>query len=260
MSARRRYHRKLVATTWQPANQVALPAPEEVHVWRFRLKAEPATLQQNFQLLANDEQARAGKFHYVEDRDNYILARGTLRRLLAAYQGLPPASLAFRYSQYGKPSLVPASDLCFNLSHAGGYALIAVTTKASIGVDLELVDDSIEIERLTARFFSPAEAREVMRFPTPARAAAFFRTWTRKEAFLKAHGDGLNLPLDQFSITVAPDHPLKIEALDWAPGTEGNWSLDSFMVQTHLPGAIVVAGPIQEVAFFDLPVIGSLLS
>ncbi len=255
MSAGHRYHRDVTATGWQAVAGVAPLAPGEVHVWRVRLEDQRPALQAYWPLLAADEQSRAGKFHYSRDQERYLITRGCLRRLLAAYLQQPPAALAFRYTDYGKPFLTPASDLSFNVSHAGGYALFAFTPQAPIGVDLELTDDTIAIERLTSRFFSPTEAQQVLALPAPERAGAFFRTWTRKEAFLKAHGQGLSLPLDQFSVPVALTSPLKISAIDWAAGNESRWSLASFTVQPGLPAAVVVEGPIRQIRYFDYPLV-----
>ncbi|MEM9929908.1 MAG: 4'-phosphopantetheinyl transferase superfamily protein, partial [Bacteroidota bacterium] len=219
MPARSHYHQKLGATDWMPRQQVVLPQPEEVHLWRIRLQAPPEQLQVDREMLAADEQARADKFHYLHDRNEFIIARATLRRLLGNYLDMPPASLVFQYSEYGKPELALDSQLQFNLSHAGSFALIGFTSDRAIGVDLEPVDNLIELARLTSRFFSPAEAQQVLQLPVAEQPPAFFRTWTRKEAFIKAHGQGLRLPLDQFAVTVALDAPLKIEQIDWAPET-----------------------------------------
>ncbi len=251
MSSGRRYHHNLAATNWQPAAPEIAPLPGEVHVWRIRLETGEDTLRHNARLLAPDEQQRAAKFHFQQDRDHFVLARGALRQLLGAYLAQPAAGLVFRYHQYGKPALADNNPLSFNLSHAGGYALVAVTHQAAVGVDLELTDENIEIARLAARFFSSTEAHQVLRLPTAARPAAFFRTWTRKEAFLKAHGQGLSLPLDQFAVTVDLRAPLQLEEIAWAPGTEGDWSLASFMALEGLPGALVLEGRLEVVRYCD---------
>jgi 4'-phosphopantetheinyl transferase len=118
-------------------------------------------------------------------------------------------------------------------------------------VDLEKTDESIEVGRLTSRFFSPNEAATVLALSADDQPAAFFRTWTRKEAFIKAHGEGLSLPLDQFSVTVALEDAVEIRRIDWAPETVTDWSLASFMVRELLPGAIVLRGEFRECFFFD---------
>lgn len=203
-------------------------------------------------MLSSDELARAERFHYPKDRSAFVIARASLRWLLGNYLGCPPESLSFKYGTYGKPFLTGSErgKLNFNLSHAGGYALVGFTPGQPIGVDLEAEDPSIEIERLTERFFSPAESRQVLALPTADRVAAFFRTWTRKEAFLKAHGAGLNLPLSQFSVTVDLKEPVRVEQIGWAPEEAKNWAMASFMVREGLPGAIVVGGRLDALCFY----------
>ncbi len=205
-------------------------------------------------MLSADELARAERFHYAKDRSEFIIARATLRWLLGKYLGRAPESLSFDYGTYGKPSLsaTERDKLNFNLSHAGGYALVGITSGQTIGVDLEAENPGIEIERLTERFFSPAESRQVLALPVTDRVPAFFRTWTRKEAFLKAHGAGLNLPLEQFSVTVDLKEPVRVEQIGWAPEEARKWALASFMVAEGLPGAVVVAGQLDALCFYDL--------
>lgn len=205
-------------------------------------------------LLSPDEHRRAERFHYPKDRSAFINARASLRRLLGSYLHRPPEAISFDYGAYGKPSLpeTEQTGLNFNLSHAGGYALIGFTTGQPIGVDLEAEDPSIEIERLTERFFSPEESRQVLALPAADRVPAFFRTWTRKEAFLKANGAGLSLPLEEFGVTVNLRKPVRIERIKWAPQEVNNWVLSSFMVTEGLPGAVVVGGRLEGLCFYDL--------
>jgi 4'-phosphopantetheinyl transferase len=202
-------------------------------------------------LLSPEEKQRAAKFHYPEDRDHFINARGILRSLLGRYLNLPAGEINFSYAAYGKPDLATEGPLRFNISHAGGHGLFGFTSGAPIGVDLEKTDLSIEVERLASRFFSPTETTAVLALPPADQIAAFFRTWTRKEAFIKAHGEGFSLPLDQFTVTVALEEEVRIQRIGWAPETTGDWSLASFMVRRGLPGAVVLGEKLKEVCFFD---------
>jgi 4'-phosphopantetheinyl transferase len=202
-------------------------------------------------LLSPDEKQRAAKFHYPKDRDHFINARGILRSLLGRYLSLPAGEIAFTYSAYGKPDLATETSLNFNVSHAGGYGLFGFTSGAPLGVDLEKTDKSIEVGRLASRFFSPTEAATVLALPAGDQVAAFFRTWTRKEAFIKAHGEGLSLPLDQFSVTVDLEKVVCLKQINWAPETVEDWSMASFMVMEDLPGGLAVFGRITKLTFLD---------
>lgn len=208
-------------------------------------------------LFDKDELARAERFAYEKDRCTYIHTRGTLRKLLGQYLQMKPESFSFEYSAYGKPFL-PSNGkpdmVSFNVSHSGGYALLAFTHQAAIGVDLEAKDHYADTEVLAQHYFSPSERDQLLNLLIDEQVSAFYRTWTRKEAFLKAHGEGLGLPLDGFSVTVAPDEPTKLERIDWAPGTEEDWSLISFTVARDLPGAVVVEGKVRLIRYVDLKV------
>jgi len=208
-------------------------------------------------LLPEDETERAAHFHFARDHDRYVIARANLRRLSGRYLGLPGKEVRFQYGEYGKPGFhsVHASRLTFNLSHAGDYALYGFTSGMAIGVDLEAEDHDIEVERLVHRFFSEREARAVLALPVEQRHAAFFRTWTRKEAFIKAHGQGLGLPLERFSVTVDLASPVRLEAVDWAPGQVNDWSMTSFEVAEGVPAAGVISslkGSSLKVSFLDV--------
>lgn len=245
-------HRALTQTPWAIAGSFpSLPQAGQVHLWRSPLSLEVVQTQQHYGLLSPDEKQRAAKFHYPEDRDHFINARGVLRRLLGQYLGISPAEVTFTYTKFGKPDLAIETQLKFNISHAGGYGLFGFTSGAPLGVDLEETDDSIEVQRLASRFFSPPEAAAVLALSPNDRPAAFFRTWTRKEAFIKAHGEGLSLPLHQFVVTVSLDAPVQFKQIDWAPEMVAEWSLTSFMVREELPGAVALGGKLQECCFFD---------
>ncbi|WP_020568326.1 4'-phosphopantetheinyl transferase family protein [Neolewinella persica] len=245
-------HRTLSQTPWAvPAFFPTLPQTGEIHLWRANLSLDPIQTSHHYALLSPDEKQRAARFHYPEDRNHFINARGILRSLLGRYLDLPPTAISFTYSAYGKPDLAAEAPLSFNVSHAGGYGLLGFTSGPPLGVDLEKADESIEIERLASRFFSPTEAAAVLALPPTDQVAAFFRTWTRKEAFIKAHGEGLSLPLDQFAVTVDLDQDVGIQRVDWAPEAVDDWSLGSFMVREGLPGAVVLRGRYGEVFFFD---------
>jgi len=227
---------------WQrPPAELWLPR-DEVHVWRVILD-QPQRLGEFEALLAPDERRRAARLRLKEDRDRFVIARGLLRRLVGNYLNLNPADLAFRYSAHGKPSLdIPLSgDLRFNLSHSHGLALLAFARGRDLGIDLEFVRRDVAAEQIAERFFSPAEAASLRALPADEKVEAFFNCWTRKEAFVKARGEGLSLPLDQFDVSLAPGEPAALLSRQTAVDISG-WSLLDLLPGDKYKAALVVEG------------------
>jgi 4'-phosphopantetheinyl transferase len=185
-----------------------------IDIWRINLRELPDRLT----LLSPDEQARAQRFRYATDRSDFIAARATLRRLLGSYLKRAPEQLEFGYGPQGKPTI---AGLEFNLSHAAGWALVAVSADRAVGVDLEAIRPVADLAGLTARFFNSAEHAAIEQLPLDQREAAFFRYWTCKEAYLKATGTGLG-KIQTVEIQFDPAAQL-VNLLDWdllelAPG------------------------------------------
>ncbi len=183
---------------------LALP-DDEVQLWRVDLEAVGINESRWLKLLSTDESARAFRFHFARDRYSFAASRAILRMILAGYLATDPSALSFSYSNKGKPSLGPAcagSDLQFNISHSGGIALFAFTRQRKIGVDVEKVRRDFEVEALAHRYFSACEQTQLAALSADERVDAFFRCWTRKEAYIKATGDGLSLPLSQFDVSL----------------------------------------------------------
>jgi 4'-phosphopantetheinyl transferase len=186
---------------------LALPE-DEVHLWRVDLEGIRADESRWQKALSSDESARAARFHFPGDRQHFVASRALLRMVLAGYLATDPGSLSFSYSKKEKPALGPAhatSDITFNVSHSGGIALFAFTRRREIGVDVEQVRLDFDVEAIARRFFSAHEQRQLAGLPNEKRFEAFFRCWTRKEAYIKATGEGLSLPLHQFDVSVAAD-------------------------------------------------------
>jgi len=195
-------------------NRIVVPDPE-IEVWLARLDLGIDQIAQCRELLSNDEQLRAGRFHFERDRRRSIVARGVLRMLLGGHLDIAPAAVVFGYTQYGKPFVInQASQIHFNVSHSGERALIALSVSRELGVDIEDVNREIDYGDLAARFFAPRECTALMRIAEPDRKRAFFACWTRKEAVVKAIGSGLSLPLDRFEVTIDPDAAPRV--LDFA--------------------------------------------
>jgi 4'-phosphopantetheinyl transferase len=181
---------------------------EEVHVWHAHLDdTSSADIVRLAQVLSQDEKERASRFRFEKNRNEYIFSRATLRILLASYLRAPASDLCFAYSSYGKPYLVApesARALAFNLAHTDRMLVLAFGWERKIGVDIENIRKNLEVEEIAERFFSPAERSALRDVPPEDRHAAFFRCWTRKEAYIKARGEGLSHPLHEFDVSVIP--------------------------------------------------------
>jgi 4'-phosphopantetheinyl transferase len=165
-----------------------------------------------------------------------------LRSILAHYLDCQPAQVRFVYAAHGKPMLAGATDLRFNLTHSHGLALLAVTRGREIGVDVEHIRDDIDREPLAERFFSPVEVAALRSLAVELRREAFYRCWTRKEAFIKAVGKGLALPLDRFDVTLGPDEPAALLATHYDPSEAMRWSMHNLTPGKGFAGALTVEG------------------
>lgn len=222
-----------------------------VHVWLVAAEQMAPSVGRLATLLAADERHRAARFHFARDRQRYIVAHGLLRVLLGSYLGYPPERLEFVSGPHGKPALAGAagaSPLRFNLSHAHGRVLYAVTSQREVGVDIEEQRELPDAEQIAERFFSVRE-REVWRaVPAHEKSAAFFACWTRKEAYLKAIGMGLAMPLDAFAVSLAPGEPARLVEVKGGPYEPARWSLRDLPPIPGYAAALAVEGHGWELA------------
>jgi 4'-phosphopantetheinyl transferase len=165
-------------------------------------------------ILSADERARADRFHFDRDRRSFINCRATLRRKLACYMNMDPAAISFRYNEYGKPLV---DGVHFNVSHAGGIAMIAVSRTREVGIDVERIKPSIAHEQIPERFFAPREVAALRALPESQQVEAFFGYWTRKEAYMKARGLGFALESTSFDSAELPGE-WALEAISAPPG------------------------------------------
>ncbi len=215
--------------------------PGVVHLWRRRLDASAEELSAYYPLLSSEEQERALRFRVERRRTEFVLTRGTLRTLLAQYLGITPQEVQFRYEVRGKPALEGESGLCFNVSHTDGLALMAFVMRRTIGIDVENLVRGVDAQRLAERFFSERE-RQVLR---PLRGdelqAAFFRCWTRKEAYIKAKGDGLSLALHEFDVSIVEQDRDALLATRPDPTEAARWTVCDVPMGTGYVAAVAVA-------------------
>lgn len=218
---------------------------DEVHVWHSNLDLPTLHLDALLQTLAPDERTRAGRFHFLEDRQHFIAARGILRAILSRYLGVEPARLRFCYGEYGKPNLAEefsGAGLRFNISHSNGLALFAVTQNREIGIDVEWVRSDIEADNIASRFFSTLEVATLRSLPAHIQQVAFFNCWTRKEAYIKARGEGLSMPLDKFDVTLAPGEPAALLRTRGEPMEADRWSLRELFLGEGYAAAVAAQG------------------
>ena len=177
--------------------------PQEVHIWfRSTESATAATVEAARATLSADERLRADRFHFPEDCRDYTLAHDLLRRCLSAYRAVEPAAWDFRTDAAGKPFLRTDPTLSFNLSHTRQLVACAIANGMPVGVDAERSDRIVDAGAIAGRYFSPFEAASLARCRDDAHGQRFLELWTLKEAFAKAVGAGLTLPLDSMSFAL----------------------------------------------------------
>jgi 4'-phosphopantetheinyl transferase len=230
---------------WRPPPAERALSSAEVHVWRASLDQAAPCVERLQRTLSADELHRAARFHFPRDRRRFIVARGVLRDILGRYLGVHPSALGFRYSAYGKPALADVADeeaLRFNVSHSHEMALFAVTCGREVGVDIEYLRREIACEEIAEHFFSVRERGSLRALPAEVKHQAFFNCWTRKEAYIKAHGEGLSLPLDQFDVSLAPGEPAALLATRSDPREALRWSLRVLTPGPDYVAAVAVEG------------------
>jgi 4'-phosphopantetheinyl transferase len=175
----------------------------DIDVWQISLASEPARVACCSALLEEGERDRAARFHFSQDRERFMIARGSLRQILGHYLNVAPETVRFRYGPNGKPELETSGQLHFNLSHSHEVGLLAVVLGQPVGVDIEkILPERVDDTGIADRFFTAAEADRVRSAATDRRADVFYRIWTRKEAFLKGCGVGLSRDLNQFEVSL----------------------------------------------------------
>lgn len=238
-----------VRSPWnQPPAALGLTAGE-VHVWRADLPVHRTRLAALGRLLSDDEQARAARFRFARDRDRYVLARSLLRAILGRYLAIPPEQIRFAYGANGKPAIASPEDagLRFNVSHSHDLALYAVCRALEVGVDVERIRLDIDCEQLARDIFSPNEVDVLLSLPASSRVAAFFRGWTLKEAYLKAHGGGLSLPLEGFDVALTPGTPAALLATRPDATEAAGWTLATLDPGPGYAAALAVEAPLAAI-------------
>ena len=236
-------------------------ADREVHLWAVRFDASEQHFEQCRQWLDAGERERAARFHFERHARVFTLGRASLRALIGAYLGRRPESIRFRYGAKGKPSLdEPGSEgFLFNFSNSGPFGLYGFTWGCELGVDVEELRPVPEIEAIAARFFARDEVSDLMSLPEAERPRAFHSCWTRKEAYIKAVGDGLSVPLDSFRVTLLPGDPPRMTQLNGSEQAARGWTLQDVSPTPEHAGALAYPDRPRPLVVNSLVTVSELL-
>jgi 4'-phosphopantetheinyl transferase len=215
----------------------------ELHVWQISLAGDDASVHVGFETLSNAERERAMRFAFPHLRRRWVIAHVALRQILASYLACPPWRVQFRSQKHGKPYLHLArgsQPLHFNLTHSEDLALVGVTRIAPLGIDVEHIRPVPDALELAAQFFCREELRDLQACAPRELPVAFFRCWTRKEAFLKAQGKGLSIPLNHVCVSFMTGAPARFLWIQGEPSAVSNWQLHNLSLQEGYVGALAM--------------------
>lgn len=213
-----------------------------LHIWRFCLNHASSQIPELAQLLSPKEQQRAKRFHFPKDSFRFTACRGMLRKILSIYLDIEPKQIQFSYEERGKPYL-EGEQLHFNLSHSGSLAIYAITKNLPVGIDVEKIKVNKPVEEIAQRFFSKREQEIIKQLPITEKKLAFYRAWTRKEAYLKATGEGLGGGLEKVEVSLLPEEPAQLINLD-------GWFLEDIQLEGDYFGAVAVDGEVKKINYF----------
>lgn len=214
-----------------------------IDLYSVSLDAPGSQLDICWRMLDRGEKERANRFRFPQLKKRWLVSRAGLKDILAQYCSLTPENVRFEHEQYGKPLLADRTgepNLHFNLSHSHNLALVGVTRVAPIGVDLEYLRPVSDWRNVAKRFFSPNEYRQFMRVPANQRERAFYCCWTRKEAVIKATGEGLSARLDSFDVSFAPGEPTEVIKSHLPGPAASRWQLTHLNVADGFVGAVAL--------------------
>ncbi len=231
--------------------------PGEVHLWWMDLRVCGPHAELLESWLDARERERVVRLHSGLHRRRFVAAHGQMRAVLSIYLGVTPAAVCFGSLAYGKPVLLqaqaatgPAHDIEFNLSHSEEQGLLAITRGSVIGADIEVQHELRDLEELASSHFTGGELQDLHSLPEPCRHDAFFAAWTRKEAYVKALGAGLSVPLDGFEVSLKPDEPAQLRSIQGSPQAAAAWTLWAARPAPTSWAAVAVRHPSARVSSF----------
>lgn len=225
-------------------------ATRDIDVWAVQLTARDVVVESCFAILSPDERVRADRYRFDGYRRSFVLSRGILRALLGCYLSVPANTIRFSYTKWGKPCLFGSnSDIQFNVSHSTNTALYAMTRQCILGVDIERVRPLQDMYRIAERFFCPEEIEDLRALPPAERETAFFNCWSRKEAYVKAIGEGLLMPLNRFRVTLTPGDPVQFVHLCGDREAAEEWTVQNISVVPGYAAAIAYHDEFRPLRF-----------
>jgi 4'-phosphopantetheinyl transferase len=216
----------------------------QVHVWHALLDISSSEVAGLEQTLSPDELSRVARFRHTTDRQRFVICRGVLREILSRHTGIAPGELEFCYGPHGKPRLRSVKEphpLRFSVSHSQGVAVFAIARDREVGIDIEHLQTDFAWEEIAASFFSVDEVTALHSLPVQDKYEAFLTAWTCKEAYAKARGDGLSLPLEQLEFSRLPDKAWSFH-VSRHPQEPSRWMLKTFTPLVGYAGALAVEG------------------
>ncbi|MHB8383168.1 MAG: 4'-phosphopantetheinyl transferase family protein [Candidatus Binataceae bacterium] len=220
-----------------------------IHVWRASLIISDDAMDPFETLLSKDERERAARFHFVRDRRRFTVARAILRLIIGTYLRMRPATVRFSYGPNGKPRIEDAcggESLSFNLAHTGETVLYAFCRNHELGVDVEQIDRRVEFRQIARQFFAPEEIKSIEMLPRDQQGRRFFEIWTRKEAYLKALGAGLSIPLNEFEVV-----SVERESHTADPKQRRDWTIQQFEPRIGYMGALATRSDQSQISWWD---------
>jgi 4'-phosphopantetheinyl transferase len=217
----------------------------ELQIWCIKLRCDTDLVSSAHSLLVDDERCRAERFLSPQPKDDFVVSRACLRLLLSGFGVGAPTGLRFTYGPQGKPFLEGDAGraVTFNISHSDGVLACAFARGRDVGIDIEFQRPLPDYETIARRFFAPAEHADLMSVGEAERTAAFFDCWVRKEAFVKALGSGLSVPLDSFRVSLIPGHTPALLNVRDTPDEARAWTIHEFLPATNFSGAVAVRDP-----------------
>jgi 4'-phosphopantetheinyl transferase len=230
----------------------------EAHIWRATLDREESEIESFRKTLSKDEQDKAASFHFQRDKGRFIVSRGILRKILARYINKEPSEIVFSYGAFGKPALpeeLGVATIHFNLTHSHGLALYAIFKNQQIGIDVELIRSDFGWESIARRYFSEMEYAALLKLPAHLREERFFSYWTCKEAYVKATGQGLSLPINEIEISLTNSNSAERLCLRGESKQSSHWSLVKLTPATGYVGFLAIERSHAEVKCWNWPIL-----
>jgi 4'-phosphopantetheinyl transferase len=225
---------------WLKPTDDAFMLNKNAHIWLIRYDRAEGLLKESENILSDEEKQRARRFHFKIDRERFSITRSLLKKILGKIISIPAQEIQFNFNKHGKPVLTePFQKIQFNVSHSGNLGMIAISD-TPIGVDVEQFRKEMTTADIAKRFFSKVEVEEFLKLNEDEKLQGFFNCWTRKEAFIKAIGKGLSLPLNTFDVTLRPTEPARLLAVRYKNEVANDWTLTNIKVENGYAAAFII--------------------